>query len=173
MKIIRERKYEAMGQKDKREKLLEDYEDVFSDIFNVLVFKDNIVKQEYLRDSSTVSMYKAENGNYREQLRDILKEYNNEFLLGVGSLGIANQSSIDKYMPVRVMGYDYTHYRSQIDKKQFPILPAITIVLNFQINLGIKQRLSMILWRFRMNSNHMYRIIKWRCLILLFWKMML
>ena len=29
------------------------------------------------------------------------------------------------------MGYDYTHYRSQIDKKQFPILPAITIVLNF------------------------------------------
>lgn len=120
-----------MGQKDKREKLLEDYEDVFSDIFNVLVFKDNVVKQQYLRDSSTVSMYKAENGNYREQLRDVLKEYNNEFLLGVGSLGIENQSSIDKYIPVRVMGYDYTNYRSQIDKKQFPILPVITIVLNF------------------------------------------
>lgn len=120
-----------MGQKDKREKLLEDYEDVFSDIFNVLVFKDNIIKQQHLKSSSTVSMYKAENGNYREQLRDVLKEYNNKFLLSIGSLGIENQSKIDKYIPVRVMGYDYTNYRGQIDRKQFPILPVITVVLNF------------------------------------------
>lgn len=120
-----------MGQKDKREKLLEDYEDVFSDIFNVLVFQNDVIKQEYLRASPTVSIYKAENGNYNEQLRDILKEYNNEFMLGIGSLGIENQSSVDKYIPVRVMGYDYTNYRSQIDRNKFPILPVITIVLNF------------------------------------------
>ena len=120
-----------MGQKDKREKLLEDYEDVFSDIFNVLVFKENVIKQQYLKSSSTVSLYKAENGDYREQLRDVLKEYNNEFLLNVGFLGIENQSKIDRYIPVRVMGYDYTNYRGQIDREQFPILPVITIVLNF------------------------------------------
>ena len=123
--------YEDMGQKDKREKLLEDYEDVFSDIFNVLVFKENIIKQQYLKSSSTVSLYKAENGDYREQLRDVIKEYNNEFLLNVGFLGIENQSKLDRYIPVRVMGYDYTNYRGQIDREQFPILPVITIVLNF------------------------------------------
>ena len=121
----------CMGKKDRQEKLLEDYEDVFSDIFNVLLFNGSVIKKEYLRASGTVSLYKAENGDYREQLRDVLKEYNNEFLLNVGFLGIENQSSIDKYIPVRVMGYDYTNYRSQIDRKQFPILPVITIVLNF------------------------------------------
>ena len=54
-----------MGQMDLREKLLEDYEDVFSDIFNGLVFEDNIIKQQYLRMSSTESIYKAENGFYK------------------------------------------------------------------------------------------------------------
>ena len=49
-----------MGQKDLREKLLEDYEDVFSDIFNGLVFGDNVIKQQNLRMSSTESIYKAE-----------------------------------------------------------------------------------------------------------------
>lgn len=58
-----------MGQKDLRGKLLEDYEDVFSDIFNSLVFEDNVIKQQYLRTSSTESIYKAEDGVYREQIK--------------------------------------------------------------------------------------------------------
>ena len=29
------------------------------------------------------------------------------------------------------MGYDYTKYRNQVDRKTYPILPVITIVLNF------------------------------------------
>ena len=40
-----------MGQKDLREKLLEDYEDVFSDIFNVLVFKNNTIRVQYSKES--------------------------------------------------------------------------------------------------------------------------
>ena len=123
-----------MGQKDLREKLLEDYEDVFSDIFNCLVFKDNVIKQQYLRMSSTESIYKAENGVYREQLRDVLKEYTDSCLLEIGSLGIENQSTLDDYISVRVMGYDYTQYRSQIDRKKYPLLPVITIILNFSDN---------------------------------------
>ncbi len=41
-----------------------------------------------------------------------------------------NQSVIDHNMPVRVMGYDYSSYRSQIDagKNRYPV---ITVVLNF------------------------------------------
>ena len=44
---------------------------------------------------------------------------------------ILNQSKYDKYISVRVMGYDYAKYRSQIDRKRDPLLPVITIVLNF------------------------------------------
>ena len=120
-----------MGQKDLREKLLEDYEDVFSDIFNVLVFRDNRIKQQYLKSSATESVYKVENGNYRGQIRDVIKEYMGDCLLEIGSLGIENQSTLDDYISVRIMGYDYTKYRSQVDRDKFPILPVITIVLNF------------------------------------------
>ena len=120
-----------MGQKDLREKLLEDYEDVFSDIFNGLVFGDNVIKPQYLKPSATESVYKAEKGKYRGQLRDILKEYRDDCLLEIGSLGIENQSTIDDYISVRIMGYDYTKYRSQVDREKLPILPVITIVLNF------------------------------------------
>ena len=120
-----------MGQKDLREKLLEDCEDVFSDIFNVLVFKDNIIKVQYLKASATESTYKSETKEQRGQYRDVLKEYTDSCLLEIGSLGIENQSTLDNYMPVRIMGYDYTKYRSQIDRKKYPILPVITIVLNF------------------------------------------
>lgn len=123
-----------MGQKDLREKLLEDYEDVFSDIFNCLVFEDNVIKQQYLKMSSTESVYKAEDGVYREQLRDILKEYTDSCLLEIGSLGIENQSTLDDYISVRVMGYDYAKYRSQIDRNKYPLLPIITIILNFSDN---------------------------------------
>ena len=120
-----------MGQKDLREKVLEDYEDVFSDIFNGLLFEDEVIKQQFLKASSTESIYKFEEGVYRDQRRDVLKEYMNECLLEIGSLGIENQSSVDNYISIRIMGYDYTKYRSQIDRKIYPILPVITIVLNF------------------------------------------
>lgn len=120
-----------MGQKDLTEKLLEDYEDVFSDIFNVLVFENNVIKQQYLRAGATESIYKAENGNYRDQFRDVLKEYTDSCLLEIASLGIENQSTLDNYISVRVMGYDYAKYRSQIDREKYPLLPVLTIVLNF------------------------------------------
>ena len=120
-----------MGQKDLTEKLLEDYEDVFSDIFNVLVFENNVIKQQYLRAGATESIYKAENGNYRDQFRDVLKEYTDSSLLEIASLGIENQSTLDNYISVKVMGYDYAKYRSQIDREKYPLLPVLTIVLNF------------------------------------------
>lgn len=65
---FKEREEKAMGQKDLREKLLEDHEDVFSDIFNGLLFGRNVIKQQYLKSGSTESVYKAENGECRDQL---------------------------------------------------------------------------------------------------------
>ena len=46
-----------MGEKDKIEKLLEDYSDVFADIINVLVYQgEEVVKPEELRTKYTVTI---------------------------------------------------------------------------------------------------------------------
>ena len=48
---------------DSAEKLLEDYEDVFADIVNVLVYRGaSVVKPENLRDGPTTSVFKAADG---------------------------------------------------------------------------------------------------------------
>ncbi len=60
-----------MGQKDMTEKLLEDYNDVFADIYNVLVFEKDVIDENRLRDGTTESVYKAEDGVYREQRRQV------------------------------------------------------------------------------------------------------
>ena len=50
-----------MGEKDIAEKVLEDYNDVFADIVNVLLFQgEQIVKPEQLEDKTLRSSYKAE-----------------------------------------------------------------------------------------------------------------
>ena len=118
-----------MGQKDRAEKYLENYNDVFADLFNVLLFKKKWIREEKLRSLDTESLYKAADGSLGVQRRDILKEYGSGRFL-VASLGIENQSTIDPDMPVRVMGYDYAAYRNQIDKSKKRV-PVITIILNF------------------------------------------
>ena len=118
-----------MGQKDRTEKYLENYNDVFADLFNVLLFKKKWIREEKLRSLDTESLYKAADGSLGLQRRDILKEYGSGRFL-VASLGIENQSTIDPDMPVRVMGYDYAAYRNQIDKSKKRV-PVITIILNF------------------------------------------
>lgn len=116
-------------QKDKTEKILEDYNDVFADIYNVLVFGEKYLDEYGLESGPTESVYKAESGKLKEQRRDVLKTYRKQNF-AICSLGIENQSTIDRYMPLRVMGYDYATYRNQIsNKKKF--LPTITIILNF------------------------------------------
>ena len=118
-----------MGQKDRSEKYLENYNDVFADLFNVLLFKKKWIREEKLRSLDIESLYKAADGSLGLQRRDILKEYGSGRFL-VASLGIENQSTIDSDMPVRVMGYDYAAYRNQIDKSKKRV-PVITIILNF------------------------------------------
>lgn len=120
---------EEIVQKDKCEKILEDYNDVFADIYNVLVFNKRYLDENGLEAGPTESIYKAEEGDLKEQRRDVLKTYRKQNFV-ICSLGIENQSTIDKYMPLRVMGYDYASYRSQLDNKKELIL-TITIVLNF------------------------------------------
>ena len=65
-----------MGEKDVSEKILEDYNDVFSDIINGLVFKgEQIVQPEALRNSAVHSQYKADDNKLHELERDVTKHW--------------------------------------------------------------------------------------------------
>lgn len=124
-----------MGEKDISEKLLEDYDDVFADIVNVLLFGgDRLVKETELVNLKERSQYKAD-GALHEQERDVIKLWQNcELRLAV--LGIENQTAVDEDMVFRVLGYDGSSYRQQLfnaenksTKKQR--YPVITLVLYF------------------------------------------
>ena len=124
-----------MGEKDKIEKLLEDYPDVFADIINVLVYQgEEIVKPEELRTTNIRSQYKASDDVLHEEERDTLKEWNNKKGFKV-LFGIENQTTKDKKMPLRVIAYDGASYRSQMlkkDTKEF--CKVITLILHFGDN---------------------------------------
>ena len=68
-----------MGQKDITEKVLEDYNDVFADIINGLLF-DGVqeIKPEALENTTIHTQYKAEDGKVHELERDIAKYWKEE-----------------------------------------------------------------------------------------------
>lgn len=119
-----------MGEKDISEKILMDYNDVFADIVNGLLFKgEEVVKPEQLVDSSVHSQYKAEDGALYEEERDVAKLWKDKNI-EIAIYGIENKTVIEKLMPMRIIGYDGAAYKNQFLKKGKPI-PVITIVLYF------------------------------------------
>ena len=125
-----------MKELDVAEKLFEDYNDVFADIVNTLIFDgEERIKEDSLEDSGIASVYKAEDGKLHEQERDVSKYWKDgdvNFLV----LGIENQTKAEKLMPARVIGYDGASYRSQLlkegDRTSIKrLVPVITIVLYF------------------------------------------
>lgn len=121
-----------MGQKDIAEKHLQEYNDVFADIVNVLLF-DGIetVKPDNLENSLIKSQYKADDGKVHEQERDVLKFWK-DGSVNLVLYGIENQTYMDKDMPLRIMGYDGQSYRSQLIKENGTNhYPVITLVLYF------------------------------------------
>lgn len=120
-----------MFQKDITEKLLLDYEDVFADIVNVLLFKgERVVEPTELSETGLKSHYKADTSRLHEQERDMAK-YWNKGNIKISICGIENQTRIDNSMPVRVIGYDGAAYRSQILREQSILYPVVTIVLYY------------------------------------------
>ena len=118
-----------MGTKDTGEKMLEDYNDVFADIVNVLVFNgQRIIKENELETSSLSNFYKHENKDHVME-RDVGKYWKGHNIR-ISLFGLENQTSIDKNMPIRIMCYDGAAYRTQLDKKsQKDKYPVITLVL--------------------------------------------
>ena len=121
-----------MADKDVTEKLLEDYNDVFADIVNVLLFAGKqIIRPEELRSRKPRSAYKAD-GRLRELERDVMKEWVQNHIR-IACLGLENQTNPDPYMALRTMGYDGQEYSSQLKdlKSGQKPAPVITLVLYF------------------------------------------
>ncbi len=119
-----------MGEKDRLEKTLESYNDVFADIVNVLLFNGKQeITEDSLIDAQTFSQYKAD-GMIREQDRDVAKYWEGN-TVHLSLIGFENQTSQEDVMPMRVISYDGAEYRKQIHNKKDEWYPVLTIVLYF------------------------------------------
>ena len=119
-----------MGKKDIAEKSLLAYNDVFADIVDALVFKgEKVVKEQDLEDAKTDSLYRF--SETKSQIRDVAKFWQNG-TIRIGCIGFENQTRIDTDMAIRVLSYDASSYRSQLDdKSQKKRYPVLTLVLYF------------------------------------------
>ena len=124
-----------MGNPDKSHKMLLAYDDEFAEVFSVLAL-NNQVKLNPKRLLEAATEYEhIEHHQPKELQRDVVKLYDG-FALGLIVCGFENQMSVDVGMPIRVMGYDWTRYRHQLEKvkplnQNTRIAPVFTHVLNF------------------------------------------
>ena len=106
-----------MAEKDISQKKLADFVDVFADIVNVLLFHGaQRVHGQHLRNALPRSIYKVE-GKISEQERDLAKYWRDDSTC-FALVGLENQSTIEKQMPLRVISYDGADYRAQVRKRQ-------------------------------------------------------
>ena len=108
-----------MGQKDITQKNFEAYNDVFSDIVNGTLFDGReVIKPEALVDATAKSQYKADDNVIHEQERDVAKYWmDKNCYIRLALLGVENQLAIDTDMPLRVMGYDGSSYRDEMNQE--------------------------------------------------------
>ena len=119
-----------MAEKDITQKMLEQYNDVFMDIVNVLLFNgEMVVREDDLIDLPTNSSKKiGRKINYQD--RDVAKYWQGN-KINIAMFGIENQTDPDKLMPLRVISYDGAEYGRQSSgkNKDKPKYPVITLVL--------------------------------------------
>ena len=119
-----------MAEKDITQKVLEQYNDVFMDIVNVLLFNgEMVVREDDLIDLPTSSSKKiGKKINYQD--RDVAKYWQGN-KINIAMLGLENQTDPDKLMPLRVISYDGAEYGWQSNRKNKdkPKYPVITLVL--------------------------------------------
>ena len=118
-----------MGQKDIAEKMLADYNDVFADIVNVLLFNgEHIVDDMFLENTKDKQQIKIA-GKIHEEERDVAKVFKNH-KIRIALMGFEHQTEVDKDEPFRVIAYDGVSYKAQLQagKERYPV---VTMVLYF------------------------------------------
>ena len=119
-----------MAEKDITEKLLTDIDEVFADIYNNLCFNgENIIKPDDLSNASVTSAF-ISNDVTRGLISDVSKIYKNSNLT-LALLNIENQSTEDRDMPFRIIGYEGAKYNSQLISGSNARHAVATLVLNF------------------------------------------
>ena len=107
----------AMGTKDVTEKHLEAYADVFADIVNVTLLLGTglRVEPDELLDTGARTVYKS-SGELREQERDVAKLWKRREVIFC-LFGLENQTRVDRFMPLRVQGYEGGDVRFQLARR--------------------------------------------------------
>ena len=119
-----------MAEKDITEKLLTDIDKVFADIYNSLCFNgENIIKPDDLSNASVTTAF-ISNDVTRGLISDVSKIYKNSNLT-LALLNIENQSTEDRDMPFRIIGYEGAKYNSQLISGSNARYAVATLVLNF------------------------------------------
>lgn len=118
-----------MGTKDTTQKRLEDFEDIFADISNVLLYDgEDVIKENEFETVTAKDTYTVEH-QIHEVERDVAKRWRHHSL-HISLIGLKNQTDPDYKMPLRVICYDGASYRAQLNaedpKKTYPV---ITLVL--------------------------------------------
>lgn len=118
-----------MATKDTTQKRLEDFEDIFADISNVLLYDgEDVIKENELETVTVKDTYTVEQ-QIHEVERDVAKRWRHHSL-HISLIGLENQTDTDYKMPLRVICYDGASYRAQLNaeesKKTYPV---ITLVL--------------------------------------------
>ena len=129
-----------MGTKDITSRRLEEYNDVFADIVNVLVFNgERRVREDELVDIDTKSEIVADDKGLRLQERDVAKFWT-KHNIKLALFGLENQAAADYQMPLRLYSYNGASYKAQLipdktsqnaDSPRQPFYPVITLVLYF------------------------------------------
>lgn len=130
-----------MGAKDITEKILADYEDVFADIINGVLFDgEQVLHENELVNVKDKSQYKFDN-KIHEQERDVCKQWV-PYGVCFALVGLEHETQPEPYMPMRIIGYDGAAYRGQLTKseKEKPNYPVITLVLYFGMKHWNKPR---------------------------------
>lgn len=105
-----------MAEKDFRENLFEDFDDVFADIINGLIFSGEMrVEEEDLESGMRRSAYKVEE-EFEEQERDV-KKYWKSGRVRIAVFGLENQTGEDPDFIFRDFGYDGAEYRDQVRRR--------------------------------------------------------
>ena len=107
---------DILAEKDFREKLFEDFDDVFADIINGLIFSgETQVKEDDLESGMRRSAYKVEE-EFEEQERDV-KKYWKSGRVRIAVFGLENQTGEDPDFIFRDFGYDGAEYRDQVRRR--------------------------------------------------------
>ena len=108
--------------KDITEKTLESFDDVFADIVNGLLFGGEPVIPEHSLQAAVPRSVLKTDGRLHEQERDTAKYWNSTehgpVSIRLALFGIENQTSYDRDMPLRILGYDGAEYRAELTRKE-------------------------------------------------------